>query len=196
MKCIFTSLLLCAFIVSEAQQYNLVLKKHNKTIDNFWPGAMMAFQLKNTAWVYGKVVDIKKDTVFVKPLMIQYSFLHADTLPSYVTPFLIKDIYAFPKPGVVVDYDKGKFRINRKSSHVQALWLKNGYILRIGALGYAALNIINSVSKNDFSIHNNGLELGIAAAILAAGIVLDKTYKPKYIIGKRYKLELLDLSPN
>lgn len=177
-----------------AQHYNLVLKKRNKTIDNFWKGSMIAFQLKDETWQYGEVMRIHTDSVFVKPLMIQYSFLHADTLSSFVAGFALKDIHAFPKPGVVVDYDKGHFRINRASSHVQAYWLKSGWILRVGALGYAALNIINGISNDDLSIKNNGTELAIAAAVLATGIILDKTYKPKYIIGKKYHLKLLDLS--
>jgi len=87
--------------------------------------------------------------------MIQYSFLRADTLPSFVTGFALKDIAAFPKQGVVVDDDNGSFRINRASSRVQAYWLKSGWILRVGALGYAALNIINSIAKDDLSIQNN-----------------------------------------
>ena len=127
--------------------------------------------------------------------MIQYSFMRADTLISFVTGFDLKDIYAFPKPGVVVDYDKGKFRINRASSRVQAYWLKSGYILRVGALGYAALNIINSAAHDELSMENNAVPLTIAAAVLLTGVILNKTYKPKYIVGKKYRLELLDLSP-
>lgn len=157
---------------------------------------MIAFQLKDKTWEYGQVINIEKDSVFIKPLMIQYSFLHADTLVSFVSGFALKDIYAFPKPNVVVDYDKGRFRINRASSRVQAYWLKSGWILRAGALGYAALNIINSAAKNDLSIQNNGIELGIAAAVLATGVILNKTYKPKFIVGKKYHIETLDLSNN
>lgn len=183
-----------SFAIADAQNYNLLLKKHSKTIDQFWKGSMIAFQLKNESWMHGEVINIHPDSIFVKPLMIQYSFMHADTLPSFVTGFAIKDIYAFPKPGVMIDYDKGNFRVNRKGSSVKAYWLKSGYILRVGALGYAALNIINSLSKDELSIENNGTELAIAAAVLAAGLVLDKTYKPKYIIRKKYHLELLNLS--
>ena len=185
---------LFSFTVVYAQNYNLILKKRNKTIDDFWEGSMIAFQQKNQAWQYGKVITIKKDSIYIKPLMIQYSYMRADTLVSFVTGFELKDIYAFPKPGVVVDYDKGKFRINRKSSRVQAYWLKSGYILRVGALGYAALNIINSVAHDELSMENNAVPLSIAAAVLLTGVILDKTYKPKYIVGKKYHLELLDLS--
>lgn len=126
---------LFSFTVVCAQNYDLILKKRNKTISNFWAGSMIAFQQKNEAWQYGKVISIKKDSIFIKPLMIQYSFMRADTLVSFVTGFSLTDIYAFPKPGVVVDYDKGSFRVNRASSRVQAYWLKSGYILRVGALG-------------------------------------------------------------
>lgn len=177
-----------------AQNYNLILKKRNKTLNKFWEGSMIAFQLKDNTWQYGEIITIKRDSIFIKPLMIQYSFLHADTLPSFVIGSALKNMYAFPKPGVVVDYDNGHFRINRKSSRVQAYWIKSGWIFRVGALGYATLNIINGIANNDLSIENNGTQLAIAAAVLAAGIVLDKTYKPKYIVGRKYHLELLDLS--
>jgi hypothetical protein len=184
-----------AFTVVYAQNYNLILKKRDKTIDNFWEGAMIAFQQKNEAWQYGKVTSIKKDSIYIKPLIIKYSYMRADTLISFVTGFALKDIYAFPKPGVVVDYYKGKFRINRKSSSVRAYWLKSGYILRVGALAYATVNIINSAAHDELSIENNGWPLTIAAGVLLTGVILNKTYKPKYIVGKKYHLEVLDLSP-
>ena len=193
-KLLLTFTILFSFINVHAQHYNLLLRRHDKIVNNFFEGSMMAFQLNNNRWEYGKVTTIKKDSVYIKPLMIQYSFLHADTLVSFVTGFALKDIHAFPKPGVVVDYDRGNFRINKASSHVQAYWLKSGYILRIGALGYAALNIINSISQDELSIKNNGLPLGIAAAVLATGVLLNKSYKPKYVVGKRYQLEVLDIS--
>jgi len=44
-------------------------------------------------------------------------------------------------------------------------------------------------------MENNAIPLSIAAAVLLTGVILDKTYKPKYIVGKKYHLELLDLSP-
>lgn len=183
-----------SFTVAFAQNYNLILKKRNKTLNKFWEGSMIAFQLKDKTWQYGEIITIKKDSIFIKPRMIQYSYLHADTLPSFVTGFALKNIYALPKPGVVVDYDNGYFRMNRKSSVVRAYWIKSGWIFRVGALGYATLNIINGIANNDLSIENNGTQLAIAASVLAIGIILDKTYKPKYIIGKKYHLELLDLS--
>ena len=77
---------------------------------------------------------------------------------------------------------------------MQAYWLKSGWILRVGALGYAVLNIINSASHNELSIKNNALPLSIAAAVLATGVILNKTYKPKYIVGRRYRLQVLDIS--
>ncbi len=193
-KYLFVLIILFVHCKIYAQHYNLLLKRKSKVINSYWNSSMIAFQLKDKSWEYGEVTDIKKDSIFIKPLMIQYSFLHADTLSSFVTGFALKDIYAFPKSNVRVDYNNGIFRIDKAGSRVQAYWLKSGWILRVGALGYAALNIINSISDNDFSLKNNGASLSIAAAVLTLGIILNKTYKPKFIVGRRYHLELLDVS--
>jgi hypothetical protein len=182
------------FFKTATAQHYLILKKRYKTINQFWKDEMIAFQLTDNTWQYGGIIAINKDSIYIKPLMIQYSFMHADTLVSFVKGFALRNIHAFPKPGVVVDYDSGNFRINKACSHVQALCIKNGWIFRVGALGYAALNIINSTANNDLSIENNGVPLSVSAGVLAAGVVLDKIYKPKYILGRKYHIEVSDIS--
>ncbi|MEP6684441.1 MAG: hypothetical protein ABJA35_14325 [Parafilimonas sp.] len=185
---------LFSFAAAFAQNNTLIFKKKDKVLDNFWKGSVIAFQLKDKTWERGDVIKIQKDSIYIKPIMIQYSFMHADTLHSYVTGFSLKDIYAIPKPGVSIWYDKGSFKVDKRGSHVQAYWLKSGWILRVGALGFAALNIINGISQNDLSISNNGKQLSIAAAVLAAGVILNETYRQTLRLGKKYHLEVQYLS--
>lgn len=113
---------------------------------------------------------------------------------SSILGFSLAEIHAFPKSGVRVDYVNGRFQMFISGSHVQAYWLKSGWIFRVGALGYAALNIINGVSQSNFSWSEDKTRLGIAAAVLLGGVTLGKTYKPTLRLGKKYYIDILDLS--
>ena len=71
-------------------------------------------------------------------------------------------------------------------------WIKSGWIFRVGAAGYAGLNIANGIIDNNFSF--SGGKLGIAAVIFLGGVVLHKTYKPTFRIRKKYHFEILKIS--
>lgn len=118
----------------------------------------------------------------------------ADTMYSFVQGFSLKHLYAFPKPGVRVDYVNGRFQMFISGSHVQGYWLKSGWIFRAGAIGYAALNVVNGISQNNFSWSQDKTRLGVAAAVLLGGVILGKTYKPTLRLGKKYHIDILDLS--
>ena len=97
-----------------------------------------------------------------------------------------------PKKGVLVDYKDGEFQISRSGGHVHWYWIKSGWIFRVVGIGYAALNIANGVINNDFSFSENKTQLGIAAALFATGVLLKKTYKLTFKLGKKYQLRVLD----
>lgn len=193
-KLTLTTILLSFFSIIYSQQNTLILKKGNKTIGNFWKGSIIAFQLRDKSWEKGEVIKIQKDSIYIKPTIVQYAFMMADTMYSSILGFSLADIYAFPKTGVRVDYVNGRFQLFISGSHVQAYWLKSGWIFRAGAIGYAALNIITGVSQSTFSWSEDKTRLGVAAAVLSGGVILGKTYKPTWRLGKKYHIAILDLS--
>ena len=118
----------------------------------------------------------------------------ADTTHMPVAGFSLSDIYAFPKPGVRVGSINGRTQPFISGSHVRWYWLKSGWIFRAGGLGYAGLNLLNGISKNDFSFAENKTKLGIAAAALLTGVLLGKLYKPTFRLGEKYHLDVFNLS--
>jgi len=64
--------------------------------------------------------------------------------------------------------------------------------LRVGAGGYAALNVINGFVKHNFT--SCGSKFGIVAAVFLADEILHQTYKPSLKMGKKYCLESVKIS--
>ena len=93
-----------------------------------------------------------------------------------------------------MDYVGGSFKPFITESNVKFYWIKNGWLFRAGGIGFAALNIINSIIKNNFSWSNNKTALISSAAAFSAGMLLKKKYKPSLWLGKKYHIETLDLS--
>jgi|SRR6185312_11076902 len=193
-KLILTAIFLSFFSMVYSQQNILILKKRNRTIANFWKGSIIAFQLKDKSWRKGEIRKITKDSIYIKPTIVQYNFMSVDTMYASVEGYPLTELFSFPKSGVHVDYVDGRFQMFISGSHVQGYWLKSGWIFRVGAIGYAALKIINGVIKNSFSWSDDKTQLGIGAAVLIGGVILDKTYKPTFRLGKKYHIDFLDLS--
>jgi len=74
--------------------------------------------------------------------------------------FTIADVYAMPKKGVQIDYINNCYQITMSGGHVHWYWVKSGWIFRVGAAGYAALNVVNGIIQNNFSF--TGSHLGIS----------------------------------
>jgi len=126
--------------------------------------------------------------------MVMYSIYGTDTVYFPIQGYTITDIYAMPNKGILVNYKNGSYQIQRSAGHVHFYWIKSGLIFRIGAAAYAGLNITNGIINNDLSFKEYKEELGIAAAVFLAGVLLHKAYKPALRIGKKYKVERLVLS--
>jgi hypothetical protein len=71
---------------------------------------------------------------------------------------------------------------------------KSGWIFRVGAAAYAGLHIANGLIQNNFSFSDSKTELLAAAAVFLVGVLLHKNYKPYLRIGRKYRLEILELS--
>ena len=163
-------------------------------MEHFWKGSTIAFQLYNKEWQKGEITKISNDSFYIRPVVIKYHLMGADTFHYNILGFSIADVYALPKNGILIDYLNGHFQISRAGGHVHFYWIKSGWLFRVGAAGYTALNIINGLVRNDFSFYENRTRLGIAAAIFLGGVLLHEMYTPVLRLGKKYRLETVKLS--
>ncbi|MBL0355544.1 MAG: hypothetical protein IPP72_01035 [Chitinophagaceae bacterium] len=189
---VFFFLFFAPFVYS--QQTALVFFKKKKEINKYWKGSIIAFQLKNGQWQKGELARIQNDSFYIRPYIVRYNFMGSDTAHFRVVGFDLKDIYAMPNEGILIDYKEGRYQISGAGGHVHWYWIKSGWIFRAGALGYAGLNIANGLIKNNFSFSNSKTQLLTSAAVFLGGVILHKIYKPYLKIGKKYRLEILDLS--
>ena len=192
-KLTLISILLISFSYIFSQHSILIFKKKNKTIENFWVGSMIAFQLKDGQWQKGEITSIRKDSFFIRPSLIKYNFYNTDTFYYNVLGFSIHDIYAIPKRGVLIDYKDGQYQISMSAGHQHWYWVKSGWIFRTVAIGAASLIVINTLVDDDLSISDSKAQLGAAALVFVGGMVLKKTYKLTLRVGKKYRMEAFEL---
>ena len=185
--------LLLLYPVIYSQQSILVLTKRNKPLETFWNGSTIAFQLKGKEWKKGAITKIQNDSFYIRPMVVTQNIFNPDTVYFNTSGFLISEIYSMPKRGVLVDYKDGKFQIIRSAGHQHWYWIKSGWLFRIGAAGYAGLNILNGLVKNNFSISDSKNQLIIAAAVFMGGIILHKVYKVTVLTGKKYQIKTVQL---
>lgn len=167
-----------------SQENILLFKKGNKSIEKFWKGTFIAFQLENKTWEKGELMKIKNDSFYIRPRVIRYSFMRTDTFYYPVKGFALSDIYAMPKRGVLIDFVNGKFQISRTGGHQHFYWIKSGFIFRVAGAGFALLGLINGSLIN----------IPIGAAVFAAGVLMKKAYKLTIRLRGRYRIESLNLS--
>ena len=191
-KLTLISFLTFCSLVAYCQHDFFILKKRNKTIAIFTKDSYMAFQLKDRQWYAGRITKVQHDSFYLKPMVVHYNFSGIDTVYYSELPFLLSDVFAMPKKGVQIDYINGRYRITTSGGHVHWYWIKSGWIFRVGAAGYAALNVINGLIKNDFLF--SGSKLGIAAGIFLLGEVLHYMYTPVLRLRKTYYLEPVIIS--
>jgi hypothetical protein len=189
-KLTLISILLFSFFVSRSQQSILIFKKKNVTLESFWVGSTIAFQLKDKQWQKGEITKIQNDSFFIRPVVVQYNMLNTDTFYYNTSGFSVSDIYAMPKRGVLIDYKDGEFGISMSGGHQHWYWIKSGWIFRVAGAGYAGLIVANSLIDSDLSISDSKTQLGIAAAVFLGGVLLKKAYKLTLKVGKKYHFEI------
>lgn len=174
------------FLISgqtQAQVSVLTLKKKNKTIRQYWPGTEIAFQLSNKEWRKGLIKKITPDSLFIQPVIVRYFLMGTDTLRYLTTGYAHSDIYAFPKPGISIEFNDGRYQIRRSAGHVHFFWIKGGWIFRAGGMGYIGLHLLNSIGATI-----NPASLAIAGGVVGIGFLLKALYTPVIRIGKKYKV--------
>jgi hypothetical protein len=189
-------LLLSVFALSVAalsysQQNILVFKKGNNVVQRFQAGSTISFQLEYKQWQKGEITLIRNDSFYIRPRVIHYNMMGADTTYFPVVGYSVTDIYAMPKRGVLIDYVNGQFQISRTGGHLHWYWVKSGWLFRTGAIGYAGIHTANGLIQNNFSLRKSKTELGIAAGVFAGGVLLKKLYKLSIKTGKRYQVKML-----
>jgi hypothetical protein len=186
-------LILFLGVQAAAQQNVLVLKKNKKTLQYFWPGQFIAFQPDKYQWQKGEIMTIKNDSVFVRPRIITFHTYYYDTAYYPIQGYAIKEIYALPKTGLLVDYKDGKFQPVSYGGHMHWYWVKSGWIFRAGGIGFAGLHTINSLRQQDFPNKDTKKVLLASGALLAGGLFLKKAYSPLRRIRNRYHMEMIRL---
>lgn len=177
--------------VVTAQQDILLFKKGGRTLNMYTKDSYFAFQISNKLWYAGFITRIKGDSFYVKPLVVKYNMMGPDTLNLEPMPFVLADLYAMPKPGVLIDYGgPDGYHISMAGGHVHWYWIKAGWIFRVGGAGYVLLDIVNGLLRNEltFSI---GWVYG--AGVFAIGELLKHSYKVYYVLGKKYHFESISI---
>jgi hypothetical protein len=158
----------------------LVLKDRGIIVKSYVSGSYINFELSNHQWIKGYVNWVKSDSIQVKMFTLQqtttvYGTWGEDTLKLGPLTIHINEIISFP-------HDAG---------HYQSVF-SNGSFLKIGGIGYAGLNIANSLIKKDpvFSSTNiTRITGGIVAWLLGRWQSnANPNFRP---IGKRFSLETI-----
>jgi len=192
-KCTIIIILLLGSKFSSAQQNLLEFKKGKKIISRFWVGAEISFLEKNGEWERGLIKKITSDSIYIQPSMVAYYLMGRDTFTFNTRGFLIADIFAMPKSGILIDYKDGRFQISRAGGHVHFYWIKSGYLFRLGAATYLGVALANGLIDKSNRITAN--EVAFSTAVFGLGVLLKCLYKPYWRIGRRYHFDSLSLLP-
>jgi hypothetical protein len=193
-KLILIAILSFSSSLAYCQQDILVFKKGNKEIKRYWVGAIVAIQLKDKQWQKGEITKIQNDSLYIRPTVVRYSLMGSDTVHYSVRGYALTDVFAMPNKGILIDHINGRFQISTSGGHVHFYWIKSGWIFRVGAAGYAGLNMANGLIQDKFSFSDSKTRLLSAAGVFLAGVLLHKNYKPYLRITRKYRLEILKFS--
>jgi len=183
-KLTLTAIFIFFFSSLYSQESILLFKRGNKSIEKFWKGTFIAFQLENKTWEKGELMQIRNDSFYIRPRVIRYSFMRTDTFYYPVKGFVLSDIYAMPKRGYLIDFVNGRFQISKAGGHVHFYWIKSGYIFRIAGAGFALLGLVNGSLIN----------VPIGAGVFVAGMLMKKMYKLTIRVKGKYRMEVIKLS--
>ena len=158
----------------------LLLKDRGVVVRSFTEGDYINFEFSNAQWLTGYINWIKDDSIQINQFALQgtvtmFGTYGQDTLKLGRLVLHINEIRAFAK-------DRGHFRSV----------FTNGSFLKAGGIGYASLNIINSVIKGDIIFESKNITK-IAGGLSAwlAGVLVKKSNPDYRPIGKRFSVEIL-----
>lgn len=182
MKLLLLTAFMFSALLSSAQQndFFLVKKRSGKTEQSFFAGQYISLITKDKDGYSGYIKKIARDSLWVEYRDVFRNMTHIgsiilDTVTYEARRFAINDIAAIEK------------------EHNGFAQVTLSALMKVGGAGYILLHTVTSLyQKEKISIRN----LGIAAGVYLAGVVLNKLKKDHYHIGKRYRIQYVSLSSN
>ena len=179
-------------LLSQAQNGFLIVKKRGKPVRFFGKDSPFTFQLETGQWITGTINKIEKDTFEFTQEVIRYYPIGTDTFRFRGQRYALSDIHAIPskRQQSYFQNDQLHIRLGRE----KFAWVRNGFLFQVAGGGYAGLNIINDLYRNDPPFAKNNLaELGIATAVFLFGTFLHSKFDPVIRPGKKYRFELVSV---
>lgn len=178
-----------------AQKDFFVLMKHKKTVQVFATDSHIVFQDRNRSWLSGIITKIQNDSFYFKEEVVHYYAMGTDTVYYSGYRFAMNDVYAMPGPGATVNYNGDEIQPTSGTQHY--VFVKNGSLFQLLGGGYLALNLINSVTQKDPPFASRNIApLSVASAVLIAGFIMHKNYKPVWYLGHKYHLQYIAVVNN
>lgn len=189
MRRLLPVLLLCLNTTVLTAQENYIAFMHGKKVlRRYFKHDFIAFQLHNKDWKKGEIISMHNDSFTIRPQYVRFGLLGSDTFHMGMQTYTLAQVYALPKKGYLIDYIDGHFQYSRSGGHVHFYWIKSGYLFRLGGVGYAAVNLINSAIEHQFTLKDG--RLAAAAGVVVLGIFLKYYYKPFIRMNSRYYLAI------
>lgn len=178
---------------TRAQQQVIDFKRGNKLLKRYWPGEFISFQPDRWQWRKGMITLIRKDSFFIRPMIVRYGIYNSDTTWLPVEGYATTTFYAFPKPPILIDYIDGRFQVSRTGGHMHWYWIKSGWIFRAGALGYTGLHITNGLIQKDLTWRDSKTKLLSAGGVFLGGWLLKKNWKPNVRVRGKKRVVITSL---
>lgn len=179
---LFAVSILCSYLSFSQSSDFLILKKGERTIQTFFPGSHINFQLDDYQWLEGNIIKIIHDSIYIEQQKTQsgismWGTPAEQTLNLGELHFNIHDIIALPFK------QKGIGIIN------------NGALFQLGGGAYILLNIFNSIAQSTpFFTGQNLTNVGIASGVLIIGKILELSHPSEIKLGKKYSLQTINLT--
>lgn len=174
----FLFVLFFSTTAAHAQQADfIVLKKKQKTVQNFFSGTQIEFVATNGAYRNALITAIKNDSLYLQEFIV---YRMPTTLGTYVldTTGSFRYVYHYNQ---IKSFGKPQKGFNVGGS--------GAALLGGGALLVVASGISYLIDKDQFSPEL----LGAAVGLSAIGYVLNKTAAKRIVIGKKYKIQYISL---
>lgn len=176
------------------QEDFLVVKKRNRSVQYYWAGSHITFQLRDGQWLAGTITRISRDSFSFTKEIVRQSLMGFDTLRMSGYAFSLADVRALPTRREITVYENDQARVIL--GREKFVWIRNGFLLQAAGAGYAGLLVVNSLYNQEPPFgHQNLGKLGAAAAVYMAGQILHWRFTPYLTIGRKYRLQVIDLEP-
>lgn len=181
---LFCSLLISSYDLLAQQQGSfdmMVLRDRNdRTVKSYFQGIPIVFGTRSGRYVEGTIRKVERDSLFIQRYDIRRAMTIwgtqvQDTVSVYWIAFHPNEIAWIRKP-------KAKFE-----------FVRDGTIFMIGGVGYAALHLINAGYLGE---PVDWTTIGISAGVAAAGFVMHKLRKRRYVIGEGYTVKYINTAIN